>query len=87
MIEILKILNEFDKINPEVIFEINHASLTRGSAVKLKAQRNDTIARMSYFSVRVVDHCNRLQGSVISYKTIDSFKSRLDKSFRDTSLP
>ena len=51
-----QILNNFDKINPEVLFEMNNASVTRGNGMKLKVQRYNTIARKSYFSVRVVDH-------------------------------
>ena len=56
MIKVFKILNEFNKINPEVRFEINNASVTRGNGMKLKVQRYITIAHKSYFNVRVVDH-------------------------------
>ena len=34
MIEVFRILNKFDKINPEVLFEINNASVTRGNGMK-----------------------------------------------------
>ena len=50
MIEVFKILNKFDKINPEVLFEINNASATRSNGMKLKVQRYNTISRKSYFS-------------------------------------
>ena len=36
MIEVFKILNKFDKINREVLFEMNNASETRGNGMKLK---------------------------------------------------
>ena len=89
MIEVFKTLNKFlkiDKINPKVLFEMNNASVTRGNGMKLKVQRCNTIARKSYFNVRVVDHWNRLPASVINSKTIDIFKSRLDKLYRETGL-
>ena len=70
MIEVFKILNKFDKISPEVLFEINNASVTRGNGQKLKVPRYNTIARKSYFNVRVVDHWNRLPALVVSSKTI-----------------
>ena len=71
MIEVFKILNKFDKINPEVLFEMNNASVTRGKGMKLKVQKINTIARKSYFNVRDVDHWNRLPVLVVSSKTID----------------
>ena len=86
MFEVLKILNEFVKINTEVLFEIKNASVMRGNGMKLKVQRYDTIARKSQFKVTVFDHWNRLPVSVVSSKTIDSFKSRLHKYFRETGL-
>ena len=54
--------------------------------MKLKAQRYNTNASKSYFNVRVVNYWNRLPASLVSYKAIDSFKSRLDKYFRETGL-
>ena len=71
MIEVFKILNKFDKINLEVLFEMNNASVTGGNGMKFKVQKINTIARKSYFIVRDVDHWNRLPASVVSFKTID----------------
>ena len=86
MIEVFKILNIFDKINPEMLFEMNNTSVTRDNGMKLKVQKFNTIARKSYFTVRVVDHWNRLPTSVVSSKTIDIFKTSLDKHFREADL-
>ena len=38
MIGVFKILNNFDKINLEVLFEMNNATVTRGNGMKLKVQ-------------------------------------------------
>ena len=70
--EVFKILNKFDKINPERLFEINHMTVTTGNSMKLKGRRRNTIVSKAYFNVRVVDHWNRLPASVVSWKTIDS---------------
>ncbi len=86
LIEIFKILNQFDKISPDKLFEMNIETVTRGNGVKLKGQRYTTIARKSYFSVRIVDHWNRLPASVVFSDTIDCFKSRLDKYFQETGF-
>ena len=86
MSKVFKIINEFDKINQKILFEINNALVTRGNGMKSKVKRYNTIARKSYFNVVVVDHWNRLLASVIIYKTIDSFKSKLNKYFRETCL-
>ena len=45
MIEGFQVLNEFDKINPEVLFEIDNASITRYNGIKLKVQRYNIIPR------------------------------------------
>ncbi len=86
LIEVFKILNQFGKINPGKLFEMNNATVTRGNGMKLKGQRYNTIARKSYFSVRVVDHWNRLPASVVCSDSVDSFKSQLDKHFRETGF-
>ena len=56
MIKVFEILNKFDKISPEVLFEKNNASIMRGNGMKLKVRRYNTIARKTYFNVRVIDH-------------------------------
>ncbi len=50
LFEVFKILNKFDKINPERLFEINNATVTRGNSMKLKGQRCNTIARQWNFN-------------------------------------
>ena len=60
MVEDFNILNIFDKINPEIFYEMNNASVTKDNGMKLKVQRCNTITRKSYFNVRVVDLWNRL---------------------------
>ena len=53
IIEVIKIQNKFVKSSPEVFFEMNNVSVTRGNGMKLKVQRYNTIARKSSFNVKV----------------------------------
>ena len=46
MIEIFKNLNKFDKMNPEVLFEMNNASIMRVNDMKL----NERIYNRLFFS-------------------------------------
>ena len=54
--------------------------------MKLIVRKLNTIARKSYFNVRVVDHWNRDPASEVSSKAKDIYKSRLDKHFRVPGL-
>ena len=49
----IEVLNNFDKINPEVLFEMNNASVIRGNGMKLKVQKLNTIPHKSYFNVEL----------------------------------
>ena len=51
MIEVFKISNKFDKLNPEVLFDMNNVSVTRGNGMELKVQKFNTLTRKSYFNV------------------------------------
>ena len=79
MIKVFKILNNLNKINPEIILEMNNATITRSYSMKFKVQGCNTIACQSYFNVR-----NRLPASVVSSKILHSFKSQLDIYLRET---
>ena len=78
MIEVFKILNNIEKANLEIVFKENTGTVTRGNGIKLKVPKCNTTDRKSHFNVRVVEHWNTLQHSVVTFKTIHSFKSRLD---------
>ena len=57
------------------------SSITRGNSQKLyKPRLNKGILQRSiFFSIRVVNSWNKLPEEVISAKTVNSFKNRLDK--------
>ena len=86
LIEVFKILNGFDNINPDSLFQRDTNTRTRSNGMKLKGNRCNTLVRRSFFNNRVVDPWNRLPPSVVSAQSINSFKSSLDKYFRDIRL-
>ena len=79
MIEMFEILNNFDKIDPEVLLEVNNVTVTRCNGMKSKVRRCNTNALKSHFNVRL--STIGTHSSVVSSKTIGSFKSQLDIYF------
>ena len=61
--------------------ECNGGNITRGNSKKpYKPRLNKGILqRSNFFSIRVVNSWNQLPEEVISAKTVNSFKNRLDK--------
>ena len=56
---------------------------TRGHSLKLRKDRVLKSVRRNFFSVRVVNDWNSLPESVVSAPTVNAFKSRLDRHWRD----
>ena len=56
------------------------SSITRGNSRKLYRPRlNKGIYKDHFYSIRIVNSCNKLPEEVISAKTVNCFKNRLDK--------
>ena len=75
MIEVLKIINKIEIINPETPFKMNNVTVTR-DGMKSKVQRYITILPRSHPNVRVIDHWNRFPASKVGLKPIDSLNSK-----------
>ena len=78
MIQVYKILNQLDRIEPSTFF-IMSQNTTRGHSKKIFKQRFEKELRKFAFSQRVVDDWNSLTENIVSSKTLNIFKSRLDK--------
>jgi hypothetical protein len=80
MIQTYKILNEIERIDSTIFFELSAASVTRGPSQKIVNKKHARLgSRQSVFSQRVVNDWNSLPAEVIDSQSINSFKSRLDK--------
>jgi len=90
MIEVYKIIhgiydsrvNKVLKLNNEVVDRTS----TRGNPFKLYTQRPRLEMRKYSFSVRVAKVWNSLPEKVVTAKTVDSFKNRLDNFWRDQDI-
>lgn len=79
LIQAFKILKGIDRIDPEVFFQAPGREGSRGHTMKLFKPRGRLEARRNVFSVRVVDDWNCLSETVVQARTLEVFKSRLDK--------
>jgi len=66
-------------VNIDTFFELDKFSRTRGHFLKLKKNRVVSDLRQHFFTERVVNIWNHLESSVVEAKTINVFKSRLQK--------
>ena len=77
MIQVYKIINQQDIIEPDIFFEVA-ASNTRGHEQKLKKPRHNTNLRGQTFSHRIVADWNALPAEVVMSPSLNIFKARLD---------
>ena len=78
MITVFKFMKGFDRVNCENYFERNQGK-TRGHSWKIKKRRARRDNRKYFFSNRVVDKWNSLDGEVVKAASIHSFKARYDR--------
>lgn len=79
VIQVYKILNGYDKVNPDTWFEFETRRSTRSSHhlnLKIK-QRNSDLAR-NFFTVRAAKHWNNLPGNIKEATSLSIFKSKYD---------
>ena len=83
MIQTYKILHRIDDINPELIFQRDLSSRTRGHSLKLLKPHVKSNLRKYSFSVRIINDWNSLPNEVVMAESINSFKNRLDAFWKD----
>ena len=85
LIEAYKIISGKENVRCDKFFKMADSNvsnnITRGNSKKLYKPRlnKGILQRSNFFSVRVVNSWNQLPEEVISAKTVNSFKNRLDK--------
>ena len=82
MIQVYKITSGIDRIDPQLFFCRPEKSSTRGHSQKLTKQHSRTDLRSKFFSQRILDDWNSLPEETVSSKTLNSFKSNLDRFWR-----
>ena len=77
MIEVYKYMHEIYKTENPLIRDVDNR--TRGHIYKLKKPKVKTSKRLNFFSVRVVDLWNDLPEEVVTAKSMNCFKNKLDQ--------
>ena len=79
IIEVYKILKGLTTTIPQSLFELSNESRTRGHSLKLAKHRCNSDLRRFFFSERVIERWNKLTQLEIDAKSVNAFKSALDK--------
>ena len=85
LIEVYKIINGFDLVNSP-LFIRNENSITRNNGFKLIGKRFRSDIAKHFLTNRIVKIWNLLPADVVSSKTINQFKNKLDKYFTTENL-
>ena len=83
MIQVYKILHDIDKADSEKLFQMAAYTSTRGHPLKLFKKRCRLNLRKNYFSQRVIDQWNGLPINLVTAPSLNAFKSRLNKFWKD----
>lgn len=82
MIQVFKIIHGLERIPVDTFFE-HSTSNTRGHSLKIVKQRCSTKIRQDAFSQRVINDWNTLPEEVVTATTVNAFKARLDRVWKD----
>ena len=82
MIQVCKITSGIERIDPQLFVCRPEKSSTNGYSQKLTKQHSRTDLRRKLFSQRILDDWNSLPEETVSSKTLNNFKSNLDRFWR-----
>lgn len=86
MVQVYKIFDGIDKIEPDKLFTLASHRTTRGHSFKLFKPRARLNTRRQSFSNRIVDTWNSLPDTVVRAPSLNSFKSRLNLHWKHHQL-
>ena len=79
LIEVFTILNGFLVVTVDTFFALSDNTRTRGHLMKLLKRRCNKDLRHHFFSERVVNRWNKLPSYTVEAKSVNQFKSALQK--------
>jgi len=82
MIEAYKFCHDLYTVDCGILGMAN-SSITRGHNLKLSRLTCRSRVRHDYFSQRIVEYWNSLPSDVVNASSVNSFKGRLDKHWKD----
>ena len=78
MLQVFRILNGLDRLDPQLFFKLSKQTRTRVHCQKLYKDHSRPELRKHVFSQRIINDWNSLHELVITSKSVNIFKSRLD---------
>ena len=84
MIQVYKLVHGLEDINPSELVTLDTNERTRGHPFKLRKERSESSKRAASFRHRVVNSWNSLPDYVVTSETLNSFKSNINKAWKDT---
>lgn len=78
LIEAFKILKGFSMPGVQPILHLKRSKELRGNGMKLSKEHVSSLRRANFFSVRVVNHWNKLPNDIVTATSVPEFKRRLD---------
>ncbi|XP_069129154.1 uncharacterized protein [Argopecten irradians] len=79
LIQMFKIINNIDKVDKDKLFTMSPITFTRGHSKKILKPVSRLEVTKHGFNSRIVDIWNSLPENVVSAKSVNSFKSRLNQ--------
>ena len=86
LIEVFKIIQGLSPVAFSTFFERSHNLHTRGHVLKLHKRRVHTELRQHFFTERVINIWNMLDEETVAVNTVNSFKGKLQKMYKDGSF-
>ena len=77
LIQVFKILKEFDKVNYQNFFELDQDTSRRGHTLKRVKPRARLDVRNHFFSYRIINSWNKLPAEVVNCLTVNNYKYKL----------
>jgi len=85
--ETFKILTDIEKVNKEQFFEFSDTGYhLRRHSRRLSVNRCRLDSRKYFFSNRVVRHWNGLTQQIVNAQSVNAFKNRLDRHWKDMGI-
>ncbi len=79
MIEVFKIIKQFDNVASDKFFTLSNIGRTRGHYLKVNKVNSRLDVRKYSFSQRIVNDWNKLPTNCVEAVTVNQFKNRIDK--------
>ena len=83
MLQVFKILQGYDDINPDEFFTQDTSHRTRGHPFKLSKPSCRTARRANTFKYRVINPWNSLPDEVVCSQSLNMFKSRINSAWKN----